>query len=53
LLHFLLIGAAVGILHGWLGERDVDRPDARVTVVPVDGSWKIRSIGVLDEKRLR
>jgi hypothetical protein len=30
-----------------------NRYDARVAVVPVDGHWKIRSIEVLDEKRLR
>jgi hypothetical protein len=30
-----------------------NRYDARVTVVPVDGYWKIRSLEVFDEKRLR
>ena len=30
-----------------------NRYDARVSVVPVDGNWKIQSIEVLDEKRLR
>jgi hypothetical protein len=30
-----------------------NRYDARVAVVPVDGYWKIRSIEILDEKRLR
>jgi hypothetical protein len=30
-----------------------NRYDARVSVVPVDGHWKIRSIEILDEKRLR
>jgi hypothetical protein len=30
-----------------------NRYDARVTVVPVEGHWKIRSIEVLDEQRLR
>ena len=30
-----------------------NRYDARVAVVPVDGHWKIRSIEVFDEKRLR
>ena len=30
-----------------------NRYDARVSVVPVDGYWKIRSIEILDEKRLR
>jgi len=30
-----------------------NRYDARVTVVPVDGSWKVQSIEVLDEKRVR
>lgn len=30
-----------------------NRYDARVVVVPVDGYWKIRSIEVFDEKRLR
>ena len=30
-----------------------NRYDARVAVVPVDGHWKIQSIEVLDEKRLR
>ena len=27
--------------------------DARIALVPVEGSWKIQSIEVLDEKRLR
>jgi len=27
--------------------------DARIVVVPVEGSWKIQSIEVLDEERLR
>ncbi len=30
-----------------------NRYDAQVTVVPVDGSWKIQSIEVFDEKRLQ
>jgi hypothetical protein len=30
-----------------------NRYDARVAVVPVDGHWKIRTIEVLDEERLR
>ena len=30
-----------------------NRYDARVVVVPIDGHWKIRSIEVFDEKRLR
>ncbi len=30
-----------------------NRYDARVSVVPVDGRWKIRSIEILDEQRLR
>jgi hypothetical protein len=30
-----------------------NRYDARVVVVPVDGHWKIRSIEVFDEERLR
>ena len=30
-----------------------NRYEARVVVVPVDGSWKIRSITILDEERLR
>jgi hypothetical protein len=30
-----------------------NRYDARVDVVPVEGYWKIRSIEVLDEKRLQ
>ena len=30
-----------------------NRYDARVNVVPVDGTWKIRAIEVLDEQRLR
>lgn len=30
-----------------------NRYEAKVTVLPVDGQWKIRSIQVLDERRLR
>ncbi len=30
-----------------------NRYEARVVVVPVDGSWKIQSITILDEERLR
>lgn len=30
-----------------------NRYDARVAMVPVDGTWKIRSIEVLDESRIR
>jgi len=30
-----------------------NRYDAEVTVLPVDGTWKIQAIRVLDEKRLR
>jgi len=30
-----------------------NRYDARVSVVPVDGTWKIQSIEILDEERLR
>jgi hypothetical protein len=30
-----------------------NRYQARVVVVPVDGSWKIQSITILDEERLR
>ena len=30
-----------------------NRYEAQITVVPVDGFWKIESIEVLDERRLR
>jgi hypothetical protein len=30
-----------------------NRYDARITLVPVEGAWKIQAIEVLDEKRLR
>ena len=30
-----------------------NRYEARVVVVPVDGAWKIRSVDVLDEQRVR
>jgi hypothetical protein len=30
-----------------------NRYQARVQLVPVDGVWKIRSIDILDEERLR
>jgi hypothetical protein len=30
-----------------------NRYDARVGIVPVEGTWKIRSIEVLEQERLR
>ncbi len=30
-----------------------NRYDTRVEVVPVDGTWKIRTVEVLEEERLR
>ena len=36
-----------------LSGPSVERYDARVSLVPEDGVWKIREIEVLDEERVR
>ena len=47
LLHFLLIGAVMGILYDWLGERDADPSDRtiRITAADINGltaQWQAR-----------
>jgi hypothetical protein len=47
LFHFLVIGAVIGILHGWLGGRDADLVDKTIRITATDISrltaeWQAR-----------
>jgi len=47
LLHFLLIGAVIGLLYGWVGERDADPAETpiRITAAEInrlEAAWQAR-----------